>query len=265
MWFWKRKKSRPDANDVAVRLRILRTQVGLALVAPPREILKQIYQNWSAEDREIFDQKADADRDELVQQLEQLDLWDFMTPAERDFAQATAVTMTEQQRIDGSWRLESAQVLMWALGIIDSLPPYDTMADPDLLRDLKPESVAAAQLRPQEVIDQAREMAELWHWRSRTRELIERGEKWPSDPKLEEVGLNSYEAVIRMAATNAAQSGGIPPCIGDDFPARGKPYRDLSAEEWSEVRSITMERHHALNWLCGYARKNRWDKTPTDT
>jgi len=26
-----------------------------------------------------------------------------------------------------------------------------------------------------------------------------------------------------------------------------------------------MERHKALNWLCGFAPGNRWDETPTDT
>ena len=57
----------------------------------------------------------------------------------------------------------------------------------------------------------------------------------------------------------------IAPCIADDFPAKGKAYRDLTAEEWSELRSITAERHYALNWLCGRAPKNKWDETPTDT
>jgi hypothetical protein len=53
--------------------------------------------------------------------------------------------------------------------------------------------------------------------------------------------------------------------IDEDFAVHGKAYRDLSPEEWSEVRSITLERHFALNWLCGYAPNNRWDETPTDT
>ena len=53
--------------------------------------------------------------------------------------------------------------------------------------------------------------------------------------------------------------------IHDDFPAKGKAYRDLTADEWSEVRSVCAERHYALNWLCGYAPGNDWDHTPTET
>ncbi len=63
----------------------------------------------------------------------------------------------------------------------------------------------------------------------------------------------------------AAQAGTIPPCMGDDFPVHGKAYRDLSVEQWAQCRSITTERHFALNWLCGDAPENRWDETPTST
>jgi hypothetical protein len=53
--------------------------------------------------------------------------------------------------------------------------------------------------------------------------------------------------------------------IADDYPAKGKAYRDLNTEEWAEVRSVTVERHFTLNWLCGYAPLNDWDRTPTGT
>jgi hypothetical protein len=68
-----------------------------------------------------------------------------------------------------------------------------------------------------------------------------------------------------MAANAAHESGDIRFVIGDDFGVKGKPYGELSPEEWSEVRSITIERHRALNWLCGYSPNNEWDQTPTDT
>jgi hypothetical protein len=71
--------------------------------------------------------------------------------------------------------------------------------------------------------------------------------------------------MIRMTAQAAAKDGNIPPCIDGDFPACGKPYRDLATEEWSRVRSIAMERHLNFNWLCGYSVDNDWDRTPTHT
>ena len=50
----------------------------------------------------------------------------------------------------------------------------------------------------------------------------------------------------------------------EDCAAFGKPYRELTEDEWQMTTSITVERHFALNWLCGYAPNNRWDDTPTD-
>ena len=39
-----------------------------------------------------------------------------------------------------------------------------------------------------------------------------------------------------------------------DFRAYGKVYRHLSPEQHAEAHSIALERHHALNWLCGLGR-----------
>lgn len=55
------------------------------------------------------------------------------------------------------------------------------------------------------------------------------------------------------------------PVVDRDFAAQGKAYRDLTDDEWSEVQSISIERHLALNWVCGYAPNNRWEETRTDT
>jgi hypothetical protein len=68
-----------------------------------------------------------------------------------------------------------------------------------------------------------------------------------------------------MASAKAAEDGAFPAVIGDDFPAFGKPYRDLTREEFLGVTSIALERHRAFNWLCGFAPGNKWSQTPTDT
>jgi hypothetical protein len=77
-------------------------------------------------------------------------------------------------------------------------------------------------------------------------------------------GLRSYQDIVRRAV-NAAHERGAVNFVIDDFGVKGKSYAHLSTEEWSEVRSISMERHYALNWLCGYSPNNEWDQTPTDT
>ena len=78
-------------------------------------------------------------------------------------------------------------------------------------------------------------------------------------------GLKSYEDIVRMSAKLAVERGDLPTSLGDDYPIMSKAYRELTNDEWSQVRSVTVERHFALNWLCGYAPGNQWDNTPTDT
>ena len=106
-----------------------------------------------------------------------------------------------------------------------------------------------------------RDLAELWHWRSRTRRLQEEG-RMPTI--LDSRGL-TIERLLQLSSAKAAEEGMAPPPIDGDFPAFGKPYRSLTRDEFSIATSIAMERHRAFNWMCGYAPGNRWAYTPTET
>ena len=262
-------KSAPTAQDAARRLLILKQVVVSALAAPPRDLLRQMTSHWGAPELEKFGQKAEAFRDQTWGRLRDAGLWPYLSPLEQAHAQSTMVTMTERQQVDASWRMEAAQTLMWALSLLADLPPYDVMASHEVLKQIPSSDVTgfveSAQLRGRADLDRERDTAEFWHWRSRTRQLIERRDAFPDDEKMKASGFRTYEDIVRFSARRAAELGTIPPCVGDDFPAKGKAYRDLTAQEWSQVRSITIERHYALNWLCGLAPGNKWDETPTDT
>lgn len=202
--------------------------------------------------------------------LKKFDRWrKQLSPAERAFLATTLDTMTEQQHIDATWRLEAFQVLAWALGHVSALPRWGARADAKIMDAYSPTSFgrgfSKARLIERDRIVHEREIAELWHWRARTRQLIDRGEKWPAALSRPEEGLVSYDAVARMAARAAHQRGDLPRMIEDDFPVFGKAYRDLDAEQYATVTSVARERHIALNWLCGFAPGNKWDETPTDT
>jgi hypothetical protein len=260
---------RPSAQDAASRLVVLKFVVVYAITAAPRDMLGTLLEQWSAEDRAKFNTDAEAGREEFWQPLRQAGLWTCVSPSEQELSETTIVTMEAHQQVNASWRMESAQVLMWALGMVPHLPPYDTQANHDLLKQIPSGDIArfisSARLRKDSEVDRARDDAELWHWRSRTRQLIEEGEEFPTNEQSRAAGFSTYDDIVRFTARKLAGENRIPTCIEDDFPAYTKAYRNLSAEEWSEVRSVTMERHFALNWLCGYAPDNQWDETPTDT
>jgi hypothetical protein len=155
-------------------------------------------------------------------------------------------------------RSEALGVLLWALCALDEMPAYDVRFEslPSLVPLLAPtpEFRSTASLRPAEDIRRARDVAELWHWRARTRQLQER------DAEVAGVDL---DAVTRKAAVEAHAEGSIASAIEEDFPAFGKPFRALDADEYADVSGRAAERHYALNWLCGYAAD--WDGVPTDT
>ena len=77
--------------------------------------------------------------------------------------------------------------------------------------------------------------------------------------------MNSLDDIVRIAAIQAFKNGDIKETINDDFVLKGKAFRDIDKVEFLGATSIIIERHYALNWLCGYSPRNDWDQTPTDT
>jgi hypothetical protein len=183
---------------------------------------------------------------------------------ERKFIQTGALETTTRQRIDASWLVESIGCLLWALGCLERIPNYDQESGKEVIAFSpgKPakDMIEQAILRPISEIDQQRDWAELWHWRCRTRMLLDTGKIPDALPD----GTTMAE-VIRMAAVQASKDGLFDSPIGEDFPTFGKPFREMTVEEFASVTSISMERHKAFNWLCGYAPGNRWVETPTGT
>ncbi len=266
---FKKRNSRPTAEEAARRLLALKCVTVDAHAAPPAEMLERFEPDWTEIQRCEFAQEERAHRNHYWDQVRESGLWRELSPSERRYAGMPKTQMTNQQWLDACWRLESAQVLMWALGLLSEMPTYDTQADLEELKAVPHERlgwfIKSAQLRHEDQVDRARNLAELWHWRSRTRQLIEQGKEFEESEEMEALGVQSFDDIVKLAAGKAYEIGDVGYLIDSDFAVKGKAYRDLTDEEWSEVRSITTERHFALNWLCGYARRNRWDETPTET
>lgn len=170
-------------------------------------------------------------------------------------------TWTHQERIDVSWRIEALGMIAWALSIIPIAPPYDHVFTPRLVMRplglLQPtgDFFKMVELRSEQTIEWARHVAELWHWRARTNHIQEKGIQPP--------GELSFSQIVARTARIAHEHGDLGPPLSNDFMAYNKPYRLLTDEEFATARSIAMERHYALNWLCGLS--DDWDNVPTDT
>ncbi len=265
MFSWLKKKAGPpDAAAVIKRVAILNNVMAKGLATPPPVYLAEWKAKWNNDEWNKFVGEFQSQFAPRVQRLRDNGLWEDMSRSERDFMEMGPTVVENQALIDAIWLAESAMCLLWALGYISEILPYDCQAEPEITNKLPAESVQdlvkKAALRAADAIQKQRDLAELWHWRARTRQLQESGRM----PSVIEGGL-TIEKVLRLSATKAAENGALPAPIGDDFPAFGKAYRDLTKEEFSIATSIAMERHRALNWLCGFAPGNRWVETPTDT
>lgn len=260
-------KQRPVARDVAARAIILKYVVVHAVTKPPRDMLAKLMASWSQEHQEEFPSRLQSKVEKFWSGLGTLQ--SDLSPWEQAFARGSYLEMTDQDQINASWRVEAFQVLLWALELIPEMPPYDMKADHALLkahiRCQPQEFLERVSLRRPAEIDRARGTAELWHWRSRTRQLIEEGRDFVDPTITKARGFKTHDDIVRFTAKKAHEQGIIPAAIDEDFPAFGKAYRSLTSAEWFCIRSITKERHFALNWLCGYAPGNKWDDTPTNT
>lgn len=166
---------------------------------------------------------------------------------------ATLPDDPDSEVVDAVWRGEALGTLLWALQLAE-LPPYDEPFEAERLGEA---ALDDARLRDEEEIVLERESARLWHWRARATELQAAGEV-----ELPE-RFATFDQLIAATAMRGFEQGVLPAPIRGDFRAYGKAYRQLTPEERAEAHSIALERHHALNWLCGEGAK--WEDVPLDT
>jgi hypothetical protein len=155
--------------------------------------------------------------------------------------------------VDAVWRGEALGTLLWALQLME-LPAYDQPFDAEQVAAVELDD---AGLRDGEEIELERDSARLWHWRARTTSLqaagaLELPERYAT-----------FDQLIAATAMRGYEQGVLPAPMRGDFRAYGKVYRHLAPEQHAEAHSIAVERHHALNWLCGEGET--WDDVPLDT
>ncbi len=206
-------------------------------------------------------EEAEQERIRVLQWLNEEGLAEAVTPEETPVFEAPVGDLSDEQVVTAAWRIEALAVLLWALGQRDAVPPYDEEADAEPLLRLLPAVGQPSEtyrvmagLRPAAVLEAERERARLWHWRARTQALLDQGFE---DPELD------LAAAVQRAAEQAVQRGDLPGVFEGDFPAHGRPYHELSDEQYGTVASIAAIRHKALAWLCG--RAPDWDQAGQDT
>jgi hypothetical protein len=132
MFAWlKKKNTPPNAAAVMARVIILKYLFVRALAMPPPEYHAECKERWTKNELNEFlieEQKRTA---QLIERLRQNGLWNAMGHEERNFMEMRPTEVAQKMLIDASWSIESIVCLLWALGLISELPPYDQQADPE--------------------------------------------------------------------------------------------------------------------------------------
>ena len=192
----------------------------------------------------------------------------FCTPTEAQlFGLPASSWMDPTLRNLSRWHEESLGSLLWALELVDA-KGYDELFDGEALfrtlpflsdspfvtrDDMAPREeveamLGAVSLRSAAAIETERQLAEIWLWRARTKQLMDEGRN---------LGAVLEEVAEKAGATDriATQDG--------DFVAFGKPYKQLSPQEYVVASSIATARLRALNWVCRHSED--WDDVPLTT
>ncbi len=151
---------------------------------------------------------------------------------------------TPQQTTSASWRAEGLAVLSWALGIVE-LPAHDRIAERDhlvmmgwLLAEVLPPDAAAPKLRAASELEAMRKHLLGVHWRLRDFGIRPRAMDFAAFSR--KCWFGSFDLMgVRLIDGDLA--------IGD------APIHRAAPEALSRANSIAVERHHAINWLCGEA------------
>jgi hypothetical protein len=166
---------------------------------------------------------------EVRQLIDQLELWDNVSPKELSFLNERTPAPELCRKMQ--WRLESIWALLWALGDIEHLEWPRSMCDvPRLAKLLKPREndrqfIAQAKLRSGAEILDAADLIMRINW------------------------------AIRQSWINHEP---IPEDLDGSGSAKRLPVRECAAV------GVVEERHHALNWLIGFDRAP-WDTVDTPT
>jgi hypothetical protein len=227
---------------------------------PPtaRRVALRLYALVAITARTLFDLNLQAGRtpayglEELRKWAAALELDGELEPQEKNLLEAESGALDQRSLINGTWGIEGAAVLAWALGLAE-LPAYDTQVDVDTLFEavglLKvghgQRTIDDARLRsPEELGTFAMQML-AFHWRMVDFRL---------QPKRIDFDEVSIFGPFDLSWAKLADR---------DLVLQGTRI-DLAPQDARQLASsISFERFRAANWLRGY--EAIYSETPTDT
>lgn len=147
---------------------------------------------------------------------------------------------------------ESIEPLLWTLSLSEHLSEYSQMSSAPFYEmlntaeshDMK-KLMKKAVTRDIDKIKERREVAMLWHWRTRTPNKINAKEKTKEIfPYLETIVNENFTI------------------CDEDFALDNRPFKDLELQQKQLIEKISFWRHYAFEWILG---DEEWEDVATTT
>jgi hypothetical protein len=183
--------------------------------------------------------------------LQAIGLHDEATDWERNILTRPFGSLTERDKINGSWLSEAVLVLAWSLGRTEMVP-FDLQCDPaavanslGFLQSADETVLSKPRLRSSDELDQYNDFIYNLHWRLRDYSLRKRRYDCSNL-------LGDYAGKYGLELKD------------NDVCIAGEPITIADGTILRPVQSITDERHRASNWLVGYDSEDFYE-VGTDT
>jgi hypothetical protein len=187
-----------------------------------------------------------ADAQDLWQRLkdwmQSLEVDSEIEPYEAQIIYKPLGSLSNEERLAGTWGIEGLAMLAWALGLLP-FPAHDQQVDPyevtDAVALLNPDAadiINSADLRTRKELTACRELLYAIHCRlrqfNRDRSLHDIAH-WIESDWLQTLGIDNV-----LASTG-------------DLAVNGVPLAESLESAWRSCESVTFERHRAAIWLIG--------------
>ena len=217
----KRERVSPDQDAIVDRVLCISVVAMLGAIAA------------GVADGEMDDDQAAKYVAESHRWLRRENLADALSARERVLISKSVADWSERETIDASWRSESVGVLLWALSAFEDMPAYDRRFE--TLPTLVPLLAPTAEFRGRRTCDRPSRSL-------RPANAPSSGIGAPAPAGFRRAtdrggGIQDLDAVARQSAAFAYAERRIPEPIDGDFPAYGKAFRALDADEYSAVTS----------------------------
>lgn len=224
--------------------RISHRAVALGLIAS--RVWLEIHIQRARTDQQLKELRARSM--ELDHRVKNWDVLNSFSPQERSLMTRPVGTWSHAEMADHSWAMEQAGMLLWALGIQATLPPYDqpftqTQAlKPIMANQGGKELVKKPRLRPEQDLRTAREEAALFVWRIKLERSRRKPPPAPQDTKPPPEVLTALRQAVDARITTQTN--------GADLMAGLQTISELDRRRLGLVSTVADSRLSALNYLC---------------